>query len=131
MPTPIAITIATDQMARIPIDDYNPDGTTLDPTEALSFNNGATPTYDAVIDPTDNRMVLVKGKAAGGTANLTVLAPGVTSAGVLTWAWWPSGQYTPVRPTDDGTLLISRMPSSRSTSATLCTPSRVCTSEVE
>jgi putative peptide zinc metalloprotease protein len=24
---------------------------------------------------------------------------------VLTWAWWPSGQYQPVRPTDDGTLV--------------------------
>jgi putative peptide zinc metalloprotease protein len=25
--------------------------------------------------------------------------------GLLAWAWWPSGQYQPVRPTDDGTLV--------------------------
>jgi putative peptide zinc metalloprotease protein len=24
---------------------------------------------------------------------------------LLVWAWWPSGQYDPVRPTDDGTLV--------------------------
>jgi len=24
---------------------------------------------------------------------------------LLAWAWWPSGQYRPVRPTDDGTLV--------------------------
>jgi putative peptide zinc metalloprotease protein len=26
-------------------------------------------------------------------------------AALLAWAWWPSGQYRPVRPTDDGTLV--------------------------
>ena len=26
-------------------------------------------------------------------------------AALLAWAWWPSGQYQPVRPTDNGTLL--------------------------
>jgi putative peptide zinc metalloprotease protein len=26
-------------------------------------------------------------------------------AAVLVWAWWPAGQYQPVRPTDDGTLV--------------------------
>ncbi len=24
---------------------------------------------------------------------------------LLAWAWWPSGQYQPIRPTDDGTLV--------------------------
>ena len=27
------------------------------------------------------------------------------SAALLAWAWWPSGQYQPVRPTDGGTLV--------------------------
>src|SRR3954447_22649528 len=34
-----------------------------------------------------------------------VLAGAAGLIAVLTWAWWPSGQYRPVRPTDDGTLV--------------------------
>jgi putative peptide zinc metalloprotease protein len=34
-----------------------------------------------------------------------VLVAAVALAALLTWAWWPSGQYQPVRPTDDGTLV--------------------------
>jgi putative peptide zinc metalloprotease protein len=34
-----------------------------------------------------------------------VLAGAAALIAVLTWAWWPSGQYQPVRPTDDGTLV--------------------------
>jgi putative peptide zinc metalloprotease protein len=36
---------------------------------------------------------------------VTVLAAGAALAAVLAWAWWPSGQYQPVRATDDGTLV--------------------------
>jgi putative peptide zinc metalloprotease protein len=39
-----------------------------------------------------------KGALAMATGGLVVL---------LAWAWWPSGQYQPVRPTDDGTLLAA------------------------
>ena len=34
-----------------------------------------------------------------------VLAGAAALIAVLTWAWWPSGQYRPVRPTDNGTLV--------------------------
>ena len=34
-----------------------------------------------------------------------VLAGGIGLIALLAWAWWPSGQYRPVRPTDDGTLV--------------------------
>jgi putative peptide zinc metalloprotease protein len=34
-----------------------------------------------------------------------VLAAAAALAALLTWAWWPSGQYQPVRATDDGTLV--------------------------
>jgi putative peptide zinc metalloprotease protein len=34
-----------------------------------------------------------------------VLAGAAALIALLTWAWWPSGQYRPVRPTDDGTLV--------------------------
>jgi len=37
-----------------------------------------------------------KGLVAAATAGLV---------GLLAWAWWPAGQYQPVRATDDGTLL--------------------------
>jgi putative peptide zinc metalloprotease protein len=33
-----------------------------------------------------------------------VLAGAAALVALLTWAWWPSGQYRPVRPTDRGTL---------------------------
>src|SRR5215216_860032 len=36
-----------------------------------------------------------------------VLAATATLAALVTWAWWPSGQYRPVRPTDDGTLVTA------------------------
>ena len=36
-------------------------------------------------------------------AAVTVVAAAL--AALLTWAWWPSGQYQPVRSTDDGTLV--------------------------
>jgi putative peptide zinc metalloprotease protein len=57
------------------------------------------------------RLVASMGKKAWGWSagrpprRALVLLAGATIAGVLTWAWWPSGQYTPVRPTDDGTLV--------------------------
>jgi putative peptide zinc metalloprotease protein len=34
-----------------------------------------------------------------------VIAGAAGLVALLTWAWWPSGQYRPVRPTDDGTLV--------------------------
>jgi putative peptide zinc metalloprotease protein len=34
-----------------------------------------------------------------------VIAAAATLAAVVTWAWWPSGQYRPVRATDNGTLV--------------------------
>ena len=34
-----------------------------------------------------------------------VLVVAAALAALLAWAWWPSGQYQPVRPTDDGTLV--------------------------
>ena len=34
-----------------------------------------------------------------------VLAGAAGLVALLTWVWWPSGQYRPVRPTDDGTLV--------------------------
>ncbi len=33
-----------------------------------------------------------------------VIAAGTALVGLLAWAWWPSGQYQPVRATDNGTL---------------------------
>ena len=35
---------------------------------------------------------------------VAVIAAGLAAAGGLAWAWWPSGQYQPVRPTDGGTI---------------------------
>ena len=34
-----------------------------------------------------------------------VIAGAAGLVALLTWAWWPSGQYEPVRPTDRGTLV--------------------------
>src|SRR5215218_5695871 len=34
-----------------------------------------------------------------------VVAGAAGLVGLLTWAWWPSGQYEPVKPTDRGTLV--------------------------
>ena len=57
------------------------------------------------------RMVFSTGrKAWGWTGGQTprqalVLAGAAGLIAVLTWAWWPSGQYRPVRPTDNGTLV--------------------------
>src|SRR5215213_3575833 len=34
-----------------------------------------------------------------------VIAGAAGLVGLLTWAWWPSGQYEPVKPTDRGTLV--------------------------
>src|SRR3954453_1534418 len=34
-----------------------------------------------------------------------VIAGAAGLVALLTWAWWPSGQYQPVRPTDRGTLV--------------------------
>jgi putative peptide zinc metalloprotease protein len=36
-----------------------------------------------------------------------VMAGAAALVAVLTWAWWPAGQYEPVRPTDDGTLVAA------------------------
>jgi putative peptide zinc metalloprotease protein len=49
-------------------------------------------------------------KALGWTAGrpgrrAVVLAAAAGLAGLVTWAWWPSGQYRPVRATERGTLV--------------------------
>src|SRR3954453_1956020 len=45
------------------------------------------------------------GWSAGSAARRGLFFAGVAGlVALLTWAWWPSGQYRPVRPTDDGTL---------------------------
>jgi putative peptide zinc metalloprotease protein len=44
--------------------------------------------------------------SAGSAARRGLFFAGVAGlVALLTWAWWPSGQYRPVRPTDDGTLV--------------------------
>src|SRR3712207_1891200 len=56
------------------------------------------------------RLLTSTGRRAWGWSAGSTLRRGVFFAAVaglvalLTWAWWPSGQYDPVRPTDDGTL---------------------------
>ena len=57
------------------------------------------------------RLLVSMGRKAwgwsGGRAprQALVLAGAAGLIALLTWAWWPSGQYRPVRPTDDGTLV--------------------------
>jgi putative peptide zinc metalloprotease protein len=57
------------------------------------------------------RMLWSSGRKAWGWSDGStsrrglVLAAAATLAAVLAWAWWPSGQYTPVRATDNGTLV--------------------------
>ena len=56
------------------------------------------------------KTVVTKGAAwSGGRPErrgaITVAA--LAAACLLAWAWWPSGQYQPVRATDDGTLLAA------------------------
>src|SRR5688572_28396515 len=57
------------------------------------------------------RMVASMGKKAWGWSDgqrprqALVIAGAAGLVALLTWAWWPSGQYRPVRPTDDGTLV--------------------------
>jgi putative peptide zinc metalloprotease protein len=57
------------------------------------------------------RMVVSLGKKSwrwsGGRRprQALVIAGAAALVAILTWAWWPSGQYRPVRPTDDGTLV--------------------------
>jgi len=57
------------------------------------------------------RMVVSLGKKAwrwsGGQRprQALVIAGAAALVAILTWAWWPSGQYRPVRPTDNGTLV--------------------------
>jgi putative peptide zinc metalloprotease protein len=44
--------------------------------------------------------------SAGRSSRRAVVIAGAAGlVAVLTWAWWPSGQYQPVRPTDNGTLV--------------------------
>src|SRR3954471_2474331 len=44
--------------------------------------------------------------SAGRTSRRGVLALGIAGlVTLLAWAWWPSGQYTPVRASDTGTLV--------------------------
>jgi putative peptide zinc metalloprotease protein len=46
--------------------------------------------------------------SAGNPARKAILAMATGGlVALLAWAWWPSGQYQPVRPTDDGTLLAA------------------------
>src|SRR3954471_8849834 len=57
------------------------------------------------------RLLVSTGRKAWGWSAGSAGRRGLFFAGVaglvalLTWAWWPSGQYRPVRPTDDGTLV--------------------------
>ena len=57
------------------------------------------------------RLVTSTGQKAWGWSGGPPPAPRAVIAGaagarrLLAWAWWPSGQYQPVRPTDDGTLV--------------------------
>ena len=57
------------------------------------------------------RLVTSSGKKAWGWSAGSTPRRGFVMAGaaglvaLLAWAWWPAGQYEPVRPTDDGTLV--------------------------
>src|SRR5215203_2256537 len=57
------------------------------------------------------RLVTSIGKKAWGWSGgrpprqALVIAGAAGLVALLTWAWWPSGQYQPVRPTDRGTLV--------------------------
>jgi putative peptide zinc metalloprotease protein len=57
------------------------------------------------------RLVASTGKKAWGWSagepprRALVIAATAGLVGLLTWVWWPSGQYEPVRPTDRGTLV--------------------------
>ena len=57
------------------------------------------------------RLVTSAGKKAWGWSagepprQALVIAGAAGLVALLTWAWWPSGQYQPVRPTDRGTLV--------------------------
>ncbi len=57
------------------------------------------------------RLVTSMGKKAWGWSGgqrprqALVIAGAAGLVALLTWAWWPSGQYRPVRPTDQGTLV--------------------------
>jgi putative peptide zinc metalloprotease protein len=43
--------------------------------------------------------------SAGSPARRTALVAAAAGAcALIAWAWWPSGQYQPVRPTDNGTI---------------------------
>ncbi len=43
--------------------------------------------------------------SAGSPARRTVvIAAAAGACALMAWAWWPSGQYQPVRPTDNGTV---------------------------
>ena len=44
-------------------------------------------------------------RRAARRAGAVVLAGAAALVALLAWAWWPAGQYRPVRPTDDGTLV--------------------------
>ena len=65
------------------------------------------------------RMVRSMGKKAWGWSDgrpprqAVVLAGATGLVALLAWAWWPSGQYQPVRATDDGTLVGAFAPSAR------------------
>src|SRR3954469_2257440 len=57
------------------------------------------------------RLLVSTGRKAWGWSAGSAGRRGLFFAGVagfvalLIWAWWPSGRYRPVRPTDDGTLV--------------------------
>ncbi len=57
------------------------------------------------------RLVTSTGKKAWGWSDgrpprqALVLTGTAALVALLAWTWWPSGQYQPVRPTDDGTLV--------------------------
>src|SRR5215213_8177474 len=57
------------------------------------------------------RLLVSTGRKAWGWSEGSAARRGIVFAGtagliaLLTWAWWPSGQYRPVRPTDNGTLI--------------------------
>ena len=61
----------------------------------------------------------------GRRAAVTALAAGTVA--VLAWAWWPSGQYQPVRPGDRGTLpgLVQLISAPQQAARPVATPSAI------
>lgn len=71
------------QSINVDVLDLDSDGTTPDVTETLTLQTTNSAVCGATVDPTNNRRVKITGVGAG-TANVTVSAPGVPGAGLLT-----------------------------------------------